>query len=150
MRDQKLGQKLSRNYRSAKSKSKRIFNSKSANNISSMNDDSSCTDKEDNHSIPSSTLSPCLCTPSATTKSPPSATASRCSSLSECVENSTGSKVGNYGFNVGLCSFFISLLVLVICGKVSAIFCTSTWLFFAFRWRTLKRASSVEVDSSLS
>ncbi|KAJ4726211.1 vitellogenin-2-like [Melia azedarach] len=39
-----------------------------------------------------------------------------------------------YPPNIGLCLLLISLLVLVFWGKVCAIFCTSTWLFFVPRW----------------
>ncbi|KAF5730611.1 hypothetical protein HS088_TW19G00203 [Tripterygium wilfordii] len=40
---------------------------------------------------------------------------------------------GYYGVNFGLCLVVLSLVVLVFWGKVCAIFCTSTWLFFVPR-----------------
>ncbi|XWS51993.1 hypothetical protein CRYUN_Cryun11dG0029400 [Craigia yunnanensis] len=150
MRNQKLGKELYRTNNSDKSKPKNIFNSESLNNISLMNNNTSCT--EDNHSTTSSTFSSSLWTTSVTTSSSSSTMASRCSSLSESVENSMQVKVGNYGngkgcngFNVGICSFVISLFVLVIWGKVCAIFCTSTWLFFGYQWSTIKLVPSENI-----
>ncbi|XP_022717966.1 uncharacterized protein LOC111276488 [Durio zibethinus] len=148
MRSKKLGQKLNRNYTNLKY-SKPI--SKSTNDSPSMN--------EDNHSkrsTSSSAFSPCLCTTSTMNSTSTTATTSRCSSssvssnsrlsLSETMENNKQGKVGNgNGFNVGICLFLISLLVLVIWGKVCAIFCTSTWLFFACRWSKFKPVPSENI-----
>lgn len=41
---------------------------------------------------------------------------------------------GCYDPNVGLCFILISLLILILWGKLCAIFCTSTWLFLGARW----------------
>lgn len=40
---------------------------------------------------------------------------------------------GSYNSNIGLCLLLISFLVLVFWGKICAILCTSTWLFFVPR-----------------
>ncbi|CAN4104130.1 unnamed protein product [Withania somnifera] len=48
----------------------------------------------------------------------------------------------HYNKNVGIYSLLICLLVMIFCGKVFAIICTSTWFYFAPR--CFKR-----IDSSL-
>ncbi|XVE80239.1 hypothetical protein DITRI_Ditri14bG0123700 [Diplodiscus trichospermus] len=148
MRNQKSRQKLHRNHNRDKSKPTQIFYSKSVNNISSMNTDH-------NQSTSSSTSSSSLFSTSTTTNSlssssASSTTASRCLSLSE--RNNMQAKVRNHGdgkgcngLNVGICSILISLLVLVIWGKICAIFCTSAWLFFAYRWNTIKLVPSENI-----
>ncbi|KAK3021390.1 hypothetical protein RJ639_046798 [Escallonia herrerae] len=44
-----------------------------------------------------------------------------------------GTKRVYYGSSIGLCLLLVSLLVLIFWGKICAILCTSTWLFFAPR-----------------
>ncbi|KAK2984733.1 hypothetical protein RJ640_004558 [Escallonia rubra] len=44
-----------------------------------------------------------------------------------------GTKRGYYGSSIGLCLLLVCLLVLIFWGKICAILCTSTWLFFAPR-----------------
>ncbi|KAK3040287.1 hypothetical protein RJ639_028202 [Escallonia herrerae] len=54
-----------------------------------------------------------------------------------------GTKRGYYGSSTGLCLLVVCLLVLIFWGKICAIICTSTWLFFAPR--RLNRVDRLEI-----
>ncbi|XVF78032.1 hypothetical protein PTKIN_Ptkin14bG0095700 [Pterospermum kingtungense] len=146
LRNKKLGQKL---YRTCTNDKYSKPKSKSRDNIPVMN--GYTCGEDNNHSTRISTIFPhCSCTTSSTTNSSSStttaATTSRCSSSSiswdsrpETLEYYVPRKVGNgnqkgcNGSDYTICLLLVSLLVLVIWGKVCAIFCTTTWLFFAWR-----------------
>ncbi|XP_022734799.1 uncharacterized protein At5g23160-like [Durio zibethinus] len=152
VRNKKLGQKLHRAYNNIKH-SKPKSKSKSTKNIPSMNNNPSC---EDNHSTRSTSTFSSTSTNSSlssTTAATITATTSRCSSSSlscnsrPCVSQSVETNVPRKycsGFNVGKC--LVSLLVLVIWGKICAIFCTSTWLFFTCRSIKHVRSENIAVD----
>lgn len=58
---------------------------------------------------------------------------------------------GCYDSYVGFCLILISLLILIVWGKLCAIFCTSTWLFLGARWNTGNQSSeNMPVDSKSS
>jgi hypothetical protein len=50
------------------------------------------------------------------------------------VEEEQAKKKLCYASNTGMCLVVLSLLVLITWGKIFAIFCTSTWLFFMPVW----------------
>lgn len=58
---------------------------------------------------------------------------------------------GCYDSYVGFCLILISLLILIVWGKLCAIFCTSTWLFLGARWNSDNQSSeNMPVDSKSS
>ncbi|GLT37906.1 hypothetical protein SLA2020_121900 [Shorea laevis] len=58
------------------------------------------------------------------------------------------SRKGYFGPNAGLSSLLISLLILTFWGKIWAIFCTTTWLFFIPRWSIKPSRSEKMVELS--
>ncbi|XP_050216374.1 uncharacterized protein LOC126667444 [Mercurialis annua] len=53
---------------------------------------------------------------------------------------------GHYGSNTGLFLLLVTLLVLVLWGKIFAILCTSTWLFFVPNWSSISGRKSLKIS----
>ncbi|GLU23464.1 hypothetical protein SLE2022_394650 [Rubroshorea leprosula] len=78
-------------------------------------------------------------------------------SIQPCTQGVIGaeSRKGYFGPNAGLSLLLISLLILTFWGRICAIFCTTTWLFFIPRWRIKPGRSekmvklSPEIESEL-
>ncbi|KAF5728004.1 hypothetical protein HS088_TW21G00146 [Tripterygium wilfordii] len=133
LRKRKLREKLNRSH--PKSSAKTVKHSEiSMSNNPEENSNGRRSISNASLLIPSSSLCS-LCGSSLVDRNNSNKSSFRSSSLEQRklqdnVNNEQEQGKGYYGVNFGLCFVVFSLVVLVFWGKVCAIFCTSTWLFF--------------------
>ncbi|GMJ05190.1 hypothetical protein HRI_004188200 [Hibiscus trionum] len=174
VRSKKLGQKLHRNYNGDRSEFKSESKRKKISHPT--NNDAPCEDIDHSTSSISSKASSCLSKSSSSSSSLMTASGRSSSSLSRsslmtasrrsssslsssslmpasgpCNSRPALSGKSGHGSNIAFCCLLLtSLLVLVIWGKVCAIFCTSTVLVFANRWiKLVKQGPSDDVAADV-